>query len=224
MITDANHVSLASLEETSSAGGQDDEKTLPNGDQSQTKPAGIDPPRSPSNTADSQETEPGYELPLDLTFEILKNSRRRETLRYLNSNGGETTLSDVAEHIAALENDTTVREITSTQRKRVYVGLYQCHLPKMDDADVVGFDQNRGTITLGPNASQLDRYLDDSEPRPWNRRYLTVAALGATLFILGEAGPAAFGVGSSALLVLLLVSIAAVAGWHTLELRGWSTD
>ena len=158
-------------------------------------------------------------MPLDLTFEILKNSRRRETLRYLNSNGGETTLSEVAEHIAALENDTTVRAITSTQRKRVYVGLYQCHLPKMDDADVIEFDQNRGTIAIGPNASQLDQYLDDSEQRPWNRLYLSVAAFGGALFVLGEAGGAQFGLTSSVVLFLLLGSITAAAGWHTFELR-----
>ncbi|WP_336328642.1 DUF7344 domain-containing protein [Halovenus sp. HT40] len=205
----------ASSEDTPTPGDQASEESTTSGDRPQTVPTGTDPP----GTEDNSDTEAGYDLPLDQTFEILKNSRRRETIRYLKANGGETTLSEVAEHIAALENDTTVRAITSAQRKRVYVGLYQCHLPKMDDTDVIEFDQNRGTIELGPNAAQLDPYLEDSERRPWHKLYLSVAVLGGGLFVLGEAGGAQFGLTTSAVLLVLLVSITAAAVWHTFTLR-----
>lgn len=210
--------SLSSSEDrpTHDEPGQD-EPTTSRG--SQTTATETDPPSDAPGGGDGSETSHGYELPLDQTFEILKNSRRRETLRYLKSNGGETTLSEVAEHIAALENDTTVRAITSAQRKRVYVGLYQCHLPKMDDTDVVEFDQNRGTIELGPNAAQLDPYLEDSEDRPWHRLYASIAVLGGVLFALGEAIGAQFGLTATVILVVLLAGISLAACWHALTIR-----
>ena len=123
-------------------------------------------------------------LPLDRMFELLKNSRRRETLYYLKDNDGETSLSDLAEHIAALENDTTVAALSSKQRKRVYVGLYQCHLPMMDDLGVVEFNKDRGIVHLESRAAALDPYLEETDPdgRPWARYYLGASVLGAASF------------------------------------------
>lgn len=170
---------------------------------------------SGSGGADIEEDR-GYELPLDQIFEILKNSRRRETLRYLYDNGGETTLSDVAEHIAALENDTTVKAISSAQRKRVYVGLYQCHLPKMDDMDVVDFDQNRGTIELGPNTDQLDPYLDEPNTKDWHKLYAGVTLAGAGLFAIAQVAAISW-LTAPVVLGVLLVGISACIGVHYME-------
>ncbi|MFC7068790.1 DUF7344 domain-containing protein [Halobaculum lipolyticum] len=103
------------------------------------------------------------ELPLDLTFEILKNQRRRLVLDHLRSVDGETTIGELAEHIAAIENDCDVQALGAQQRKRVYIGLYQCHLPKMDDAGVVDFNQSRGRVELRREAEQLFEYLSDDE-------------------------------------------------------------
>ena len=100
------------------------------------------------------------ELARDTLFELLKNQRRRDALHFLKENDGWATLSDMAEHIAAKENDLPIEGINSKQRKRVYIGLYQCHLPKMADAGVVEYDKNRGTIQLNDLAAQLYPYLD----------------------------------------------------------------
>lgn len=104
--------------------------------------------------------EPEPELPLDTVFELLRNDRRRRVLEYLDENEGEATLSELAERIAAIENDTTEEALSSQQRKRVYVGLYQCHLPKMDGAGVIEFDENRGDVERLPAADQLHPYLE----------------------------------------------------------------
>jgi hypothetical protein len=111
-------------------------------------------------TTDGDESRRDRGLPKDVVFGLLSARRRRDVLTYLAHNGPETTLSDLAERIAARENDTTVRLISSKQRKRVYVALYQCHLPKLDDADVVDFENSRGTVELRPPASQLYHYMD----------------------------------------------------------------
>ncbi len=136
------------------------------------------------------EPEAEEELSLDIVFEILKNERRRSVLRYLQGNEDRVVLGELAEHIAARENDTTVESLTAQQRKRVYVGLYQCHLPKMDDAGIVEFDRNRGVVELADNAEQLEEYLDtDADAdRPWPTYYLGIALVGIALFVAGQAG------------------------------------
>lgn len=111
--------------------------------------------------ADQAEPEP---IPKDTQFGMLKNRRRRDILRYLRENGGESTLSDLAEFIAAKENGVERRLLSSDERKRVYIGLYQCHLPKMNDARVVDFDKRSGGVTLRPEADQLFAYIDDDAP------------------------------------------------------------
>lgn len=112
---------------------------------------------------DTDSQEAATPLTKDVLFELLKNQRRREALNFLREQDGRTTLSDMAEHIAAKENDTTVAQLTSSQRKRVYIGLYQCHLPKMDSAGIVDFEKNRGTIELLPAAEQLDPFLRNTD-------------------------------------------------------------
>ncbi len=98
----------------------------------------------------------------DELFEVLYNSRRRTVLKYLFENGASTT-GDIAEHIAALENDTTVQRLSSSERKRVYVGLYQNHLPMMDDVGALDYDKNRGTVQLRACSKQFEPYLDSPE-------------------------------------------------------------
>ena len=113
---------------------------------------------APSNDEPTAES-----LPLDQVFGILKNQRRRYVLKYLHEADGQASLSDIAEQIAAWENDKEVRQISSSERKRVYVGLYQCHLPKMDGADVIDFNKPRGTIEIGKNADSVYTYLDTGD-------------------------------------------------------------
>lgn len=129
------------------------------------------------------------ELPLDQVFGILKNQRRRYVLKFLkDSDEEEVSLSDVAEQIAAWENDKEVRQISSKERKRVYVGLYQCHLPKMDGMGIVAFNKPRGRIGLGENSEPLFKYIDtDDEPEEPRWHVYSVALSLAGAVMLGAA-------------------------------------
>jgi len=129
-------------------------------------------------------------LPLDTVFEILKNRRRRDILQYLWRHEGTANIGELAEHIAALENDIEVAALSSSQRKRVYIGLYQCHLPKMDDAGIVEFDKHRGTVELCEAASELTPYLTVAEPEETETLTGSLAAALAvgTLVPLGVLG------------------------------------
>lgn len=102
--------------------------------------------------------ESGFELPYDVVFGLLSNERRRIALRHLVE-VSETTTGELAEYIASFENDKPVHQLSSTERKRVYICLYQCHLPKMDDAAVINFNQDRGRIERSSNFDQVTRFL-----------------------------------------------------------------
>lgn len=110
------------------------------------------------DTETSGETEQRA-LSADVVFELLANSRRRQTLNYLRD-GGETTLRTLSEQIAASENGVSVPELSAAQRKRVSIGLYQCHLPKLHRAGVIDYDRPRGTISRTDLAEALDPLLE----------------------------------------------------------------
>ncbi|MDY7082677.1 MAG: hypothetical protein SXQ77_09790 [Halobacteria archaeon] len=122
----------------------------------------------------------------DEIFDVLSHRRRRYILHYLklNDDEDEAKLADVAEQVAAWENEKDVDEITGTERKRVYTALQQSHLPKMDNAGVVKFDKNRGTVTPS-NLSELDIYLDVVRGRdiPWSEYYTALSAVGVALLV-----------------------------------------
>jgi hypothetical protein len=107
----------------------------------------------------------------DVTFGVLKNRRRREALRYLRGTEGTVSLRDLAEHVAAEENDVWTHELTSDQRKRVYTTLYQCHLPRMDDAGILEYERNRGRVELLDAASELFEHIDDTADANAERRW-----------------------------------------------------
>jgi len=137
---------------------------------------------SQSARGEKTEEQGPQSLPLNQVFDVLKNERRRYVLKYLRRTEGQVSLGEVAEQIAAWENDKAVRNISSSERKRVYVGLYQCHLPKMDSMDVVSFNKPRGTIDVGPNADDVYEYIDIAEEtrdRPWHVYSVALSLLGA---------------------------------------------
>jgi hypothetical protein len=163
--------------------------------------------KAPDETAATEDAPPSEspDLPLDTVFEILKNRRRRDILQYLWNHDGTANIGELAEHIAALENDIEVAALSSSQRKRVYIGLYQCHLPKMDDAGIVDFDKHRGTISLCDAATELESYLtaDDAGPTAIPTRSLYVALVTAAVVPAGV-----FGLGPLALVPPLAWALA----------------
>jgi hypothetical protein len=131
-------------------------------------------------------------LPLDQVFDVLRNERRRLVLRHLEDNDGPHTIGDLAEEVAAYENEKPIAQLSSSERKRAYVGLYQCHLPKMDSMGVVEFNKNRGRVEAGPNYSLVKSYLGKDAPSTqddrWPRRYLRLSAVAIVLVTLSTAG------------------------------------
>lgn len=123
---------------------------------------------------DSSET-----LSLDERFEILKNERRRLVLQLLKEWGETSKLNHLADRVTAIENETEVDAITSEQRKRVYVALYQFHLPKMEKMDVIEYDQDRGDVALAEAGERLYReYSAEDDEWSGRRAFLGVGFVG----------------------------------------------
>ena len=162
------------------------------------------------------------ELSRDLVFDVLKNKRRRYALHYMRHADGSVQLSELAEQVAAWENDITVEAITAAERKRVYTALYQSHLPKLDDAGIVDYNQNRGIVELSSAAEQLDVYLDlDAQPDiSWANWYLGLAVAGLGLVSAAWFGlPLISSVGDILLAAMIVVAYAGVAVTHTYVTR-----
>jgi hypothetical protein len=187
------------------------------GDQPGPTASATDAPPEPEVTEDEQPVEQTTpDLPLDVTFEVLKNRRRRLVLEYLRDAEDTVTIGELAEHIAAIENDTTVQQLNAQQRKRVYIGLYQCHLPKMDDAGVVDFNQDRGRIDAGDNITGLYDYLDvgDDDEKSMEPVYVgSSLAFGALFFGAQAANVTQLG---TALVVVFLSFVLCVTCWQHL--------
>ncbi len=146
-------------------------------------------------------------------FDVLSNPRRRFVLYYLREIDETVELNELAKAIAAWENDTDESELTDQDRKRVYVSLYQTHIPKLTDVGLVEYDQDSGTVHLTDRTSVIDDYLTDSQSTvPWHYLYLGLSVAGALAF-----GLVWLEVGAFATIPLLVVGGLLVAGFLVLS-------
>ena len=157
-------------------------------------------------------------------FDAVKNLRRRYVLYYLQRYGGPVELGELAEQVAAWENDATVSEVSPGQRKSVYSALHQTHLPKLEAAGVLRYDPNRSLVRSTEEAAKLDLQLasDPQTSVQWHQLYLGLAM--ASLLVLASVWtnlyPFALLTGVEyALLVITVFGVTALL--HTHDLRRW---
>lgn len=167
---------------------------------------------------------PGGTVPsTDKVYELLANKRRRYVIRYLKGQDGPVPLGLIAEQVAAWEEEVDTSEVTASQRKSVYTGLQQRHLPKMDDAGLVSFDRRRGTVEATQLLSELDMSTqnDTTEELPWCYYYLGLSAVSGAAVLASWAGLPLFSIVTHATWgVLCVVVLAISASIHVLTARG----
>ena len=117
-------------------------------------------------------------------FSLLSNHRRRYTIHFCKMSDEPVTLSDLAEQVAAWEQEKEIEELTSAERKRVYTSLQQTHLPTLADANMIDYDGDE--ISLTEHARTLDVYLDvvPADSIPWGIYYLGLSAVAAGVLLL----------------------------------------
>lgn len=103
--------------------------------------------------------EENRKISLDEVFSLLSSQRRRFILRYFSEVQENSTITNIAEQIAAWELDKDPSEVTAKERKKVYVSLYHCHLKRLTRNDVCKFESSEGTVKVGKNADEMFKYL-----------------------------------------------------------------
>lgn len=152
----------------------------------------------------SQQT---HDLTKDDVLDLLSNSRRRYVIYFLEQWDGSATLNDLAYNIASRETGTPVEELSEDDKRRVYISLYQTHLPKLDLYGLVDYDKDDRTVSLTEDADDIGDYFfpDRGESKNWTPYYIALGAVGS---LVALAGVLAIADAMVLLGVCLLVSLA----------------
>jgi hypothetical protein len=126
----------------------------------------------------------------DTIYKILSNTRRRYVIHHLQYTQESVELGPLAERVAAWEYDTDPQRVSSQQRKAVYTALQQRHLPRMDEAGLLGFDPRAGTVTPREELDMLDIYTEvvPEGDFPWSQYYLGLSIITTSLLVAVWAG------------------------------------
>lgn len=145
-----------------------------------TRMADSQPSREGSRQQE-EEDQAGERTPSGATlFTVLKNDRRRHVLRFLLEEQRRVSLAELAVHIAGKENDIEPSAVTSAQRKRVYVSLYQSHLPTLHDSGAVDYNEPRKYAHPAEGIEVFRPYLEETtDAGSWSMVYLAIGAVGA---------------------------------------------
>jgi hypothetical protein len=141
--------------------------------------------------------------------DVLRNDRRRMVLEHLGDAEGAVSARDLSEAIAAREagSDPPPRDV----RRSVYISLQQTHLPKLDDLDVVDYDDATREVRPGDNAAEVGVYME-VVPRyglSFAEFHAGLGALGALLVVAAAVGVP--GLSSVSPVAWALVAFAGVA-------------
>ena len=112
-------------------------------------------------------------------FTALSNGRRRNVITYLEEHGDDARVRDIAEQLAAWENDLEINEVTYKQRKRVYTALHQSHLPKLAESGFIDYEPNRGIVSLTEESRELQVNLEVVAENEilWSEYYMRLAVV-----------------------------------------------
>ena len=128
-----------------------------------------------------------FDITEETIFYILGNQRRRLVVYVLKEeSGGEgVEVGTLARRISAWENDVPGSEVDYSDRKSVYTSLQQHHLPEMDEAGIIDFDEREGVVSTTNMADEFTVYLEivNSKDIPWHGYYLGLGAIGGSLLV-----------------------------------------
>lgn len=102
-------------------------------------------------------------------FELLASDHRRQLLMVLCETDsvripeglltrGGTQTSAIGAIQESGHEQSDVR-YTPTEREALEVDLVHCHLPKLEDADVIEWDRESQTVTRGPAFAEVEPFL-----------------------------------------------------------------
>lgn len=119
-------------------------------------------------------------------FDVFSNARRRMAVKFLNERDGSCALAPLVEQVAAWENDLSPDEVNRAQRRRVYISLYQTHLPMLEAHGIVDWDPEAHAIELLHSGTTFEPYLHrhPEDAREWPLTYGLLALAGTVALAL----------------------------------------
>lgn len=86
---------------------------------------------------------------VDEAFRLLADRRRRLLLEVVTAYEEELALADAAEQVAEREAGRPVVELSPERVKDVYISLYHDHLPRLLEAGLLEYEQERDLVSPG---------------------------------------------------------------------------
>lgn len=91
---------------------------------------------------------------------LLSNERRDIIIRELIANDGQVEFDELRDALCQALHGVPIDEVESEERHRLYISLYQTHLPKLKGEGVVTYEKRSGTISWGDQADAIIEYLE----------------------------------------------------------------
>lgn len=99
------------------------------------------------------------DLSHDTIFTLLSHRHRRVVLDLLLAQNRALTLRDLRNEIVEREHDTEITEVDDEQAKQTLVTLHHIHIPKLAEADVVTYDQERMIVEPTEKLEQMESFV-----------------------------------------------------------------
>ncbi|MFC6765973.1 DUF7344 domain-containing protein [Natrinema soli] len=96
---------------------------------------------------------------LDVVFDLLADQRRRYVLACLIDHTEAIGLADLAADVAGRENKEAVTKPPKEKVRTIHTSLYHIHIPKLVEAGVVEYDQDRDLVRVSETGEQIEHLL-----------------------------------------------------------------
>lgn len=155
-------------------------------------------------------------LPPGEIFELLGNERRRGVIHFLKRRDERVRVDELVDAVVEWERG------VGSSRDSVYSSLVQTHLPRLDEAGVVEYDDGGKVVRPTEHVAEMQLYLEYS-PRhdiPWPEYYLGLGAVAAGLVTAVWLGAPPFeGVAGVTVAAVVSGALVASAVVHVLQAR-----
>jgi hypothetical protein len=125
------------------------------------------------------------ELSRNDIFDLLSNRRRRFVLHALKRMKEPVELAELSTYVAAWEMETEPEEIDREDRRSVYVTLRRTHLPKLDEKNVIQFDESENTVQSTELLDSIEVHIEvlHGNEISWSLYYLGLAGVCGSLLV-----------------------------------------